>query len=125
MNNLDTKIGERIKKIREHFGFNQTELGEIIGISQSAIGLYENGKRAIQEPVKKSICRELNIDYLWLTEGIGDMLANLPDTIFEELCIEYDLDDLDTCIIKEYLKLDSEQRLIIKTYLNNVFCKKK
>lgn len=36
-------IAENIKKIREHYGLTQAELGEIAGVSDKAVSTWENG----------------------------------------------------------------------------------
>lgn len=38
-------IGERLKKVRIEKGLSQEELGEELGVSKSAVSLYENNKR--------------------------------------------------------------------------------
>lgn len=37
-------IGERIKELRKQNGMTQTELGNVIGVQQSAIRKYEHGE---------------------------------------------------------------------------------
>lgn len=115
---------ERLKNLRENYlNLNQDEFGKRIGLTRSAICNYENGSRKISEQTIKLICSEFNVDYLWLKEGIGDMFTNIPETIIDELVIQYDLDDLDKNIIQEYLKLDTKDRTVLKNYLKNIFNK--
>ena len=38
-------IGQKIKKLRTNKGLSQKALGELVGISDSAIAAYENGKK--------------------------------------------------------------------------------
>ncbi len=38
-------IGERIRKLRKEKGMTQKELGNILGVSISTVGMYEAGKR--------------------------------------------------------------------------------
>ncbi len=42
-----------LKKLREERGFSQYRLAEVLGVSQSAVGLWESGKR---EPNFKTLC---------------------------------------------------------------------
>lgn len=37
--------GKRLKELRKNKGLNQTELGDILGVSKSSICCYENGTR--------------------------------------------------------------------------------
>lgn len=113
------EIGIRIKEIRtcEYVNLNQTAFGDKIGVGQSAIGLYENGKRTVPETVKKSICREFNVNYLYLDAGVGNMFADLPETVIEELVVEYDLDEPEKELIQDFVKMPKEQRKILMNFL--------
>ena len=51
------------------------------------------------------------------------MFDDLPQTILDELCIQYDCDELDRSLIEEYLKLDATSRKVLKDYIRNVFGK--
>lgn len=115
----DYEMGIRIKEIRtcEFVNLNQTDFGQKIGVGQSAIGLYENGKRTVPETVKKSICREFNVNYLFLDKGIGEMFADLPETAIDELAIEFDLDESEKDLVRDFVKLPKEQRKILMDFL--------
>lgn len=63
----------RIKELRKHLGLNQTEFGAKIGVKQTTIAGYENG-RAPLDTVISSICREFNVNENWLRTGEGAML---------------------------------------------------
>lgn len=69
----------RIKMVREHFGLNQTEFGNRIGIKQSTVATNENGSRAISERTIASICREFNVSRHWLETGEGSMFIQSGD----------------------------------------------
>ena len=62
----------------------------------------------------KSICREFNVDYDWLMNGEGEMFTNLPQTVLDELCKQYELDDLDRFIVELYVGLPKDVRDGIK-----------
>ncbi|NGY05612.1 helix-turn-helix domain-containing protein [Solimonas terrae] len=38
-------LGQRIKETRDYLGFSQDEVGEVLGISRSAVSLMESGQR--------------------------------------------------------------------------------
>lgn len=63
----------RIKELRKHLGLNQTEFGARIGVKQTTVAGYENG-RAPLDTVISSICREFDVNEVWLRTGEGDML---------------------------------------------------
>lgn len=66
-------IGTRINAIRKALGLNQRDFGEKIGISNPAVSKIEKGINMPSEQTIRSICREFNVDYFWLTKGIGSM----------------------------------------------------
>lgn len=112
---------DRFKILRKTLKLSQNEIGEKLGVTRSAISRLESGDINFTEQMTKSICREFNVDYIWLTTGKGEMFADLPETIIDELCIQYDLDEDDRKIITEYIKLDKNVRNALKQYIKNVF----
>ena len=65
--------GERIKQIRTNAQMTQTEFAKKIGVSQPAIAKIENnGVNNVTEQMRRSICREFNIDPIWLATGDGE-----------------------------------------------------
>ena len=70
-------IGERIKEVR----LSQPEKTSLekfaapLGVTKGAISFVENGRNQATDQMIRSICREYNINELWLREGIGDMKA--------------------------------------------------
>ena len=46
----------------------------------------ENGNRnSVTEQVVKAICREYNVDYMWLTTGDGEMFIDADDDFIERI----------------------------------------
>lgn len=64
--------GERIKQIRKENHMTLDQFGNILGVTQTTVSRIENGKRNLTEAMRKSICREFNVDPIWLTTGEGD-----------------------------------------------------
>lgn len=119
---------ERVKLLRkEHLKLSQEEFAQKLGTTRSVIKNIELNalKRPEQkEPLYKLICREFNVNYFWLTEGIGnDPFVGLPESALDEIVEEYKLDDLDKQLIIEYLNLKPDARSVIKEYIKNVFKK--
>ncbi len=48
-NSRDQLVNGTYQALRERAGLTQTELGDLIGLSQTAVSLYENGLRAPSE----------------------------------------------------------------------------
>ena len=106
--------GERIKEVRKTLGLTLDKFGEKLGVKKAALSAIENGKRNLTEQMTISICREYKVNYDYLTYGDGEMFEDLPETILDELCIEYDLDDDDRDILNFYLGLPVDARDAIK-----------
>ena len=114
---------ERLKEIRLSLGLSQDVFGARLGVTKTAISSLESGRRNITEQMIKSICREYDVNYDWLKYGEGEMFENLPDTIVDELVLDYELDDLDRELILGYLKLSQSDREVIKNYIKSVLGK--
>lgn len=114
---------ERVYEIRKTLNLTMEKFGEKLGVGKTAISNIEKGNRSLTEQMTKSICREYNVNYDWLTAGEGEMFSNLPQSILDELCVQYNLDDVDRSLIAEYLKLDADSRQVLKNYIQKVFQK--
>ena len=59
-------IGNKIKELREGKGITQTELANLIGVTQDSISLWEKNKRVPNTPYIIALSRVFNIssDYL-------------------------------------------------------------
>ena len=66
-------MNERIRQLRESIGLSRAAFGEKLGVSGDVINNLERGRVEIKEPIIKLICKEFNISYLWLTQGVGSM----------------------------------------------------
>lgn len=76
-------MNERIKKLRKQLGLTQTAFGAKIGIRGNTVTNYETGLRTPSEAVVKSICREFGVEYIWLTEGVGEMFSESDDALLD------------------------------------------
>lgn len=72
-------MNERLKILRKALGLTMESFGERIGVTKSTISNIENGNRNATEHMTKSICREFNVDYMWLTTGEGEMFVESDD----------------------------------------------
>lgn len=118
-------ISERFKTLRKIKKLSQTEFGERVGVSR---GVINNIERELVEPKElfiKQVCKEYRVNFMWLTEGVGDMFSDDEDYILDELSEEYNLDELDKKIIEVYLKLSHEDKMVFKKFLKDVFDKNK
>lgn len=66
------EIGDRLNYLREnHLKISQEEFGKKIGVSRFSISNHESGKRKLTERVITDICREFDVNEIWLRTGEG------------------------------------------------------
>lgn len=106
--------GERVKEIRKSLGLTLEKFGEKLGVKKGAISAIENNNRNLTEQMAKSICREYNVNYDFLTYGDGEMFDDLPQTIIDELCSQYNLSDTEKAIVEMYVSFPEDLRQVIK-----------
>lgn len=105
---------ERIKEIRKTLNLTLEKFGEKLGVKKNTVSQLENGRNSLTEQMAKAICREFNVNYDYLVNGEGDMFSNLPQTILDDLCLQYDLDALDRLIVEMYIDLPPQDREVVK-----------
>ena len=74
--NIRTKklgIGPRLKKYRISKGLKVEELGKLIGVAHGTISNTENEVTTVSAETLQKICRNTNINPLWLITGKGQM----------------------------------------------------
>lgn len=118
---MNNNLGARIKELRSTLNLSMEAFGNKIGVTKSSISKLEKSENNPSEQTLKLICREYNVNYLWLTDGTGDMFTGVPETIIDELVVQYDLNDVETEILKNYLTLTKEQREVVQEYLRKIF----
>ena len=111
---------ERIKEIRKALNLTQDEFAEKIGLARNSIANYEGGRRNPNDAVIKLICREFNVDYFWLTEGIGEMFTEIPETLIDNIALEYKLSDSYKAILQAFLEVPDEQKEVISDFFLSI-----
>jgi transcriptional regulator with XRE-family HTH domain len=77
--------GERIREVRNTLGLTLEKFGDRLGVTKVAISNIEKGNRNLTEQMAKAICREFNVDYMWLTTGDGEMFIDNDDDFIERI----------------------------------------
>lgn len=115
-------IGERIKHLRkEILEKTQKEFGSQIGLKPNSVSDIESGKNNPTKQTIKAICREFNISYLWLTEGIepmkesldADSMARIDDIMTSE-------NEFAKNLFREFAKLDKEEWKMLEKLIKNI-----
>lgn len=115
--------GERIRSIRKELGLTLEKFGKKLGVGKGAMSAIELGTRNLTEQMTRSICREYNVNYDYLINGEGEMFDDLPQTVLDELCAQYDLDDLDRNLVEMYLEMPDQVRDYLKQEIRKRFLK--
>ena len=116
--------GERVKEIRTVLSLTLEKFGEKLGVGKTAISKIEKNERSLTDQMAKSICREYNVNYDWLMDDDGEMFSDLPQTVLDELCLQYELDDLDRFIVELYVGLPKDVRDGIKAMAKDLIQKR-
>ena len=77
--------GERVREVRKALGLTLEKFGVKIGMKKNSVSQIENGKNNVTDANIKAICREFNVDYIWLTTGDGEMFVDSDDDFIEKI----------------------------------------
>lgn len=115
--------GERVKEVRKALGLTLDKFGEKVGVKKQTVSRIENGVNNVTDQMVLSICREFNVNYDFLMNGKGEMFDDLPQTVLDELCAQYDLDDLDRTLVEMYIEMPEQVRDYLKQEIRKRFLK--
>ncbi|HBF4616202.1 TPA: helix-turn-helix transcriptional regulator [Clostridioides difficile] len=141
-------FGERLKELRIKFGLKQYELAEILNVSQSTIGMYENDQRTppAESIVKLAEYFNVTTDYLLghtkTSYSVNANIPEIPSILWEDASI-YDifdknkntesLEDINKLlentdcndevkeVLKKYMQLDEMDRKAIERMIDNAY----
>lgn len=108
---------DRLLQIRKHYGLNQTDFGQRIGLTPAAISKLEKGERNLTDRVVSDICREFNVNEAWLRNGIGEMFTYPNNDIVDQLANEFGLDEVGRRALIAYRKLTPANQEAINKYI--------
>ena len=113
-------MNERIKDLRKFLKLTQDDFAEKLGLARNSIASYESGRRTPNDAIIKLICREFNVDYFWLTEGIGEMFTEIPESLIDNIALEYNLSDSYKAILQAFLEVPDEQKEVISDFFLSI-----
>lgn len=112
--------GERVNEVRKSLGLTLEKFGKKLGVTKTTISRIEKGVNNLTDQMAISICREYNVNYDYLMYGEEEMFDDLPQTIVDELCAQYDLNDFDKALVEMYVSLPAGSRERIKEYMKQL-----
>ena len=110
-------IHERLKQLRTELSLTTRAFGAAINMSGGAITNMEKGTRNITERTIRDICREYNVNFDWLTNGIEPM--------FTDVTSELDIDDEVKQLAQQYSLLNDSDRELVKKMIDSLAEKSK
>lgn len=105
-------IHERLKQLRNELNLTTRAFGSAINMSGGAITNMEKGTRNITERTIRDICREYNVNFDWLVNGIEPM--------FTDVTSELDIDDEVKQLAQQYSLLNDSDRELIKRMIDSL-----
>lgn len=115
-------INERFVMLRKACKKNQTDFGEIMGLSQSAITDIETGRRAVLDRhlLMLKNWKEYHVNIDWLKTGEGEMFLMDEGDALEALRIAYELTDLQFDIVATFVRMAPADREIMLNFMRGV-----
>ncbi len=101
---------ERLKKLRKSLNLTQQEFGERIGVKANTISTYEIGRNDPIDAVVNLICREFNVNEIWLRTGKGEMFSPEPVDELDAIVQAHGLTKGDRILIERFIALKPEAR---------------
>lgn len=119
-------MNERIKELRKFFGLTSEKFGARLGVGKTAISGIETGRRNVTDQMFLAICREYNVNPLWLEKGIDPMfLEQSEDEEYMDAAKKLSDDPLIVSCLVEYAKLRPEEQAVIHKYITNLLSRYK
>lgn len=118
---MEETIGQRINVVRKKLNLTLEKFGEKIGISKVSVRAIEKGINNPSEQTIKLICSVYNVDYVWLTKGIGnEMFVSIPESKIDQIMEDYGLSEKERPLVRGYLEAPEEVRQQVADYLNSI-----
>ncbi len=118
---MEETIGQRINVVRKKLNLTLEKFGEKIGISKVSVRAIEKGINNPSEQTIKLICSVYNVDYVWLTQGVGeDIFISIPESKIDQIMEDYGLSEKERPLIRGYLEAPEEVRQQVADYLNSI-----
>lgn len=84
-------LGERIKQLRKSYKMTQQELAEKLGITPSAVGMYEQNRREPKYDMLDQLCKIFSVspDYFLSTDSSVSLASS--QTIYRTKASDFDI----------------------------------
>ncbi len=120
-------FASRLKLVMEKKSLNQTDIGNMIGLSRQAVSKYfDEEKPMVPHPNNlRKLCAALELDYNWLKDGRGTppIFDNKVDMVSEPIPFYMDMRSVLESYYKEVDLIKDLLTLKQDTYKNVIFGK--
>lgn len=100
-------------------GVKQYAVAEALGVTETSVSAWRNGRRNLTEQTIKAICREFNVNYMWLTSGDGEMFIDSDDDIMETIDrIMLGENEFHKNLFKTFARLDEDELLALERIID-------
>lgn len=125
----NSKMGERIRRIRKERKLTQTQFGAEIGVKGNTVTGYENGTRQPSDSVINNICKTFRVNQTWLRTGESDadeseIFFSGPDTAnvdLQRLFSSCNCNKLEMVFLEAYFGLKVDERQAFCKLLETMF----
>lgn len=107
-------VGNRVKILRDELGLKQEELAKKLGVSPSAVGMYERDLREANDEIKLRMCELFNCSMDYLT---GNSDIRKPQKV--------DLTQMEIAFASGIKGLNEENQRIAKNIIEGLLAKQK
>lgn len=111
------EINQKLLDIRQHLNLNQTIFGYNLGVSRSVIQNIESDKTSPNKEFLHLVCKIYSVNENWLLYGTGDMFLDQMTAELNSLSDKYNLSQIETSILRNYLSMDIDARQIFSEVL--------
>ena len=101
---------ERVRAIRKELKLSQAAFGEELGVGAGVIVNIELDRAPIKPLMEKMICKTFKVNPLWLEKEEGELFLDIPDSILDDVALEFDLSPTEKNIVTNYLRMSPEDR---------------
>lgn len=103
-------MNERIRQLRESMSLSRAAFGERLGVSGDVINNLERGRAEAKESMIKLICKEFDVNYMWLKDGIEPIHTETDRTTMAQIdAIMTGENETAKSIFKAFARLDDKE----------------
>jgi len=108
-------MNERLILLRKRLGLTQTEIGDKLGMSRSAIANLELGRVDFSEMTILHICRTFCVNQIWFRTGEGEMFEDSTGDFIADMAMKYQLSEFQQTLVRAVYEMPPElQRMAVE-----------